>query len=95
MNGFPADDPRSYDRISQYVKNALDEWGKTGHPVGGFLSAVLSNNLSEAVGRADLENLWAIPAIVAYLYNEVPGACWGSPAKVKAWPKLVKNGTGG
>ncbi len=53
--------------------------------VGDFLTAVLENNLSEAVGRADDENLANLPAFVSYLYNEAPAPCWGSKEKVKAW----------
>ena len=54
-------------------------------PVGDFLIAVLENDLMEAVGRADDENLRNLPAFVAYLYNEAPGNCWGSPEAVRAW----------
>jgi hypothetical protein len=28
-----------------------------------------------------------MPAIVSYLYNEVPGLCWGSPERVADWPR--------
>jgi hypothetical protein len=52
---------------------------------GGFLQAVLRNDLTDAVCRADDENLANIPAFVGYLYNEAPGMCWGSPAAVAAW----------
>ena len=52
---------------------------------GGFLCAVLSNDLAEALGRADDENAECLQAIVAYLYNEAPSPSWGSPEKFKAW----------
>jgi hypothetical protein len=45
---------------------------------GGFLQAVLSNDLREACARADDQNLFAIPVIVAWLYNYAPANCWGS-----------------
>ena len=54
-------------------------------PPGGFLRAVLENDLREAFGRADSENTRAMGEIVAYLYNHVPSLCWGSAAKVEAW----------
>lgn len=54
-------------------------------PTGGFLEAVLSNNLKEACGRADDENLWLIPIICAWLYNQAPLNCWGSPERVQQW----------
>jgi len=52
---------------------------------GDFLMAVLENNLSEACGRADDDNIENLPAFCAFLYNEAPAACHGSPEKVSAW----------
>ena len=52
---------------------------------GSFLSAVLRNDLRESLACADDENTASLQAIVAYLYNEVPGAAWGSPEKFSAW----------
>lgn len=56
-----------------------------GQNVGGFLTAVLSNDLTEAVCRADEESLTCIRDIVKYVYNETPGPCHGSEEAVKAW----------
>ena len=78
-------DPRSYDRIRPQIRAALDRWAEKGGSTGSFIQAVLSNNLVDAVGRADDENLVALPAIVAYVYNELPSGSWGSPSKVKSW----------
>ena len=85
MNSFSFDDPRCYDLIQPHIRIAIDAWAETGCPVGHFLTAVLSNNLIDAVGQADEMNLRALPAIVAYIYNEIPSGCWGSPEKVKEW----------
>lgn len=75
----------SYRRIRPDIIEAIDRWAATGTPTGSFVQAVLENNLCEAVGRADNDNLEALPAIVGYVYNEVPSQCWGSPEKVEAW----------
>ncbi len=56
-----------------------------GQPPGHFLGAVLTNDLKEAVTRADEGNLATLPAIVGYLYNKAPAHCWGSEDRVKAW----------
>lgn len=64
---------------------ALDRYAQLRHPVGDFLTAVLCNDLKEACGRADDDNLHNLPAIVAYCYNVLPMPCWGSPEKVAAW----------
>lgn len=53
--------------------------------VGGFLRAVLENDLMAACGRGDDASLAALPACVAFLYNNAPAACFGSPGKVQAW----------
>ena len=39
--------------MSEFTRNQIDQYVETGCPVGGFLSAVLENNLQEALGRAD------------------------------------------
>ena len=56
-----------------------------GVPLGGFLQAVLENNLMEAFKRADVENRERMYDIVSYVYNKMPSDCWGSPKKVAAW----------
>ena len=54
-------------------------------PTGGFLEAVISNNLKESFARADETNQMSMARIVSYLYNYAPMECWGSPEKYKAW----------
>lgn len=71
------------------TKANIDAWVRYGQPGGHFLTAVLENNLSAAIGHGDLDNLAALHHIVSYLYNRCPGACWGSPEKVKEWPALL------
>ena len=54
---------------------------------GEFLCAVISNDLKEAVGKADDFNIENLPAYVAYFYNKAPSTCWGSRKKMEAWLK--------
>lgn len=74
-----------YARIPDYTMESLLAYVDQGRPTGGFLEAVLSNDLSRAFGNADDNNAKAIGDIVAWLYNEAPAMCWGSPQKVGAW----------
>lgn len=67
------------------LKGAIDDYVATGHPVGNFLEALLSNDLIEAVGQADNSNIILLPVYCRYLYNECPSQCHGSPEKYKAW----------
>lgn len=72
-------------RIRPQMLRAIRRYIGGRRPVGGFLSAVICNDLREAVFRADDENLANLPAFVFYFYNNTPPKCWGSPEKMKAW----------
>ena len=71
--------------IPCHTLTSIGRWVTHGVPGGHFLTAVLTNDLKEAVGRADLDNRRALCDIVTYLYNYVPVGCWGSPQKTKEW----------
>ena len=71
------DDVREVDAAIRYVE-------KRWRP-GGFLTAVLSNDLKEAFGRADEKSRAGLFAIVKWLYNEAPSTCWGNSDRVEAW----------
>jgi hypothetical protein len=72
-------------KVPDHTMKGLHRYIKDKVPTGSFIRAVLNNDLKEAVGRADDENIQNIPAIVAFLYNCAPSNCWGSPEKVKNW----------
>lgn len=54
-------------------------------PTGGFLHAVLTNNLVEACARADVYNRTCLHEIVMFVYNELLHDSWGSEDRVAAW----------
>lgn len=56
-----------------------------GVQTGGFLEAVLSNNLSESIARADHQSLKDLKSTLQLIYNYTPASCWGSKEKVKEW----------
>ena len=60
--------------------------------MGDFLTAVLSNDLCEAFGRADTQNQEALGHIVAFVYSRVPRAAWGSKERMAAWYKAHREG---
>jgi len=78
--------------IPEHTKYDIDRYVNDKIPPGGFLEAVFSNNLCQAFGRADRENLNNLFDIVNYIYNHTPMDCWGSPEKVKEWlyPEVKK-----
>lgn len=58
--------------IPEITRESIDAWVHDARPTGGFLRAVLSNDLRESFARADLENRGAMFDIVSYLYKRVP-----------------------
>jgi len=71
--------------IPEHVRGGLLRYASEHVQTGDFLRAVISNDLREAVARADDENMRNIPAIVNWLYWEAPSECWGSPEKYQEW----------
>lgn len=71
--------------IPQHTQDALDRYVNQHIMPGSFLQAVLSNRLFDAVARADRENLAALKDICLYIYNDLPGDCWGSRERIMDW----------
>jgi hypothetical protein len=71
--------------VPEHTVHALQLYAQERLQPGGFLTAVLSNDLFLAVDRADYENFQALSAIVVYIYNRLPRAAWGSPERVSTW----------
>lgn len=65
------------------IKNSLELYITKGYKPGGFLTSVLENDLTGAVGRADHINIKRLPDIVKYIYNNIPSNVWGSRAIVE------------
>lgn len=83
------DDPRNPNRIPKATIEDIQRYVDKGQPPGGFVEAVLSNNLMEACKRADTDNLDAIVAIAQYVYSHVPLNCHGSKDIVNLWCALA------
>ena len=58
---------------------------------GGFLTAVLCNDLVEAVGRADHRNIRCLKDIVSYCYMQLPMGSWRTEANYVNWLKRFKD----
>jgi hypothetical protein len=71
--------------IPQYMHGGIIRYIEDGIMPGDFLSSVLQNDLKGACGAADQNNKHLLWDYVAFLYNNAPSMCWGSPEKVKAW----------
>lgn len=64
---------------------ALRRYAEHRIPTGGFLQAVLENDLMEAFARADETSRANLFEIVCFVYNELPSNCYGSKDKVREW----------
>lgn len=71
--------------VPQHMQGGIRRYLLNGIPPGGFLTAVLENNLMEAFGRADAVNRAAMFGWCQFIYGYAPAGCHGSPAKVSAW----------
>lgn len=76
--------------IPSHMLESIDLYLQHGCPPGSFLYAVLCNNLTESVARADTHNIHNLPAYAAFLYNEMPRGSWGSEEKVGAWLRNIQ-----
>lgn len=75
----------NYTKVPPLTLKSIDRYARERIPPGGFLRAVLKNDLRMAVAKADNRNRKALWDIVRYCMNEIPSKCWGSPEVVKEW----------
>ncbi len=83
MTGWETDIRSS--EIPEYMMGPLIGWVLRGGPTGSFLTAVLENDFSGALGHADQANLASLRPWHICLHNFIPGNCHGSPEIVAAW----------
>ena len=72
-------------QLPEHLQKSLEAYVVNGRSTGGFLRAVIDNDLRIACASADEKNVVLIHVIVAYLYNECPTGCWGFTGASKAW----------
>lgn len=76
--------------IQDHMMEGIKRYVEDGIKPGDFLQAVICNNLSKAVWRADKKNMKNLIAFVAYFYNEVPSTIHGSKENMEAWIELKR-----
>ncbi len=80
----------NYELLPEHIRGAMQRYIENRIEPGGFLTAVLSNDLMGAMARADNINRIELYSICNFIYNEAPSTCHGSPEKVRAWLKGEK-----
>lgn len=71
--------------LPEHIREGARLYIEHGIKPGGFLSAVICNDLRGALGKADDINRTAIFEIVQFFYMDAPAICWGSPEAFSAW----------
>ena len=79
-----------YDKLPEHMQEVARLYIEEGEEPGGFLMAVLTNNLVEAATRADGVNQQRLFEWAGWLYNDIPDRAWGSAEKVLAWSNEQK-----
>ena len=74
-----------YQAIPVHTQEALNNYIEHKRYPGGFLTAVLTNDLMGAIGKADSSNIAALPLIARYVYNQLPRTSWGSEERLHKW----------
>jgi len=83
--------PSRFDQIVRSYHSAIDSirlYVTRGIDPGDQLTAMLRNDLRDSFGRADHNRVMVLHQILSFLYNDIPGGCWGSMEKVDAWMAL-------
>lgn len=71
--------PHMWDAVTGYYLHRFQP--------GSFMTALLSNDLMGALGRADDVNAANIQRWCQFLYNYTPAGSYGTPERVRQWLK--------
>lgn len=71
--------------LPRHMWESLVEYVVIGRPLGEFLEALVSNDLLQAVKKADGLNAQCFKDYVLWLESVAPATCFGSNATYHAW----------
>lgn len=71
--------------VPEHLHEGLVAYLTERRPVGSFLHAVLANDLTQAITRADPISTLGLRETVLFLLNHAPAPAWGSHEQVDAW----------
>ena len=77
----------NWNLIPIYMQGGVKRYIEEGRRPGHFLSAVFSNDLAEAVARADDTNQQKLVNYITFLYTYAPSGSWGSKENFESWIK--------
>ena len=71
--------------VPEHLRGGIRRYVTQGVEPGGFLCAVIANDLRDSFGQADEDSRAGLFQIVSWFYNYAPGNCWGSVEAREAW----------
>jgi len=71
--------------VPEHLRQGLVDYVLRAQTPGGFLRAVIDDQLCEAIMRADFVSREHLREIVQWLAGYAPGPCHGSAAKRRSW----------
>ena len=86
---YDLDADPAYRDIPERIMAGLLGWGNHGYRPGGFLTCVLMGDLLGAVSLADSETVKHLPAIVRFVWNQMPSGCHALGA-LKNWSAIME-----
>lgn len=72
-------------KCPEHIQYSIKLFVDHGCRPGGFLTAVLSNDLFGAINNADDDSVENLPHVVAFIHQTVRSDCYGTKEKVLAW----------
>jgi len=85
-----AEDKAELNSVPGHLRGAIVRYIEHGVPPGDFLGAVITNDLFEAIGRADEISRASLLHIVRWFYNNAPRECYGTTSRMVEWVKTHK-----
>lgn len=74
--------------VPPLLVRVLIDYVVLGRPPGHFMYCFLANDLFGAYAHGVSESIAVLPLLVEYVYNHLPGNCWGSPEEVDTWIRI-------
>lgn len=79
-----------YNKLPEHMQSGARLYIEQGILTGSFLTAVLQNNLVNAIGQADSINRQELLAWANWLMWDIPAIAWGSVEKVQAYIEGIR-----
>ena len=80
---------RSWGNIHLDCQEAIFNYLVYGWEPGGFLTAVMANDLLRAATVADVENVKRLAHVARFVVYALPHGCYGNYDQVKSWCRLT------